>query len=207
MLQNLATTLISFGYIGVFLVMMANSDFLPLFTETTLPLAGFIASQGKLSVELIILASVLGDLVGGIIAYYVGYLYGKRVITAFIRKYRKYVLLRESEFTRAMTLLEKYGSPTVFFLKLIPGLKTYTSVAAGMSKIKLPKYIVSSVLASTIYNSILVILGFYLGKNWRIISSYFGKAQLVVIGIIVIGTLFIFNRRLKFLNLPLFRRY
>ncbi len=196
----------SFGYIGVFLVMMLNSDFIPLFTEATLPFAGFLASQGKLLAPLIILASVLGDLVGGVIAYYIGYFLEENVILSAVRKYGKYVLLKESDYQKTTSLIKKYGALVVFFAKLTPGLKAWTSVAAGVCEIKLRKFLIASLSASIIYNSILVLLGYYLGKNWGIIAHYINKLQFIPIILIVIGILWYINHKLKIIKLPFLRR-
>lgn len=195
MLENLTSFVSSFGYIGIFLIMMFNSDFVPLFTEATLPFAGFLASQGALSVMLIIVASVLGDLVGGIIAYYIGYFLEETVILTAVKKYGKFIFLKEKDYIRTTNLLQKYGSPIVFFAKLTPGLKAWTSVASGICKIQFRKYILASVLASIIYNSTLVLLGYHLGKNWLIIAYYFNKFQTVVFALLIFAVLlFVFRR-------------
>lgn len=197
MLENLTTIVSSFGYIGVFLIMMLNSDFIPLFTEATLPFAGFLASQGKLLVPFVILASVLGDLVGGIIAYYIGYFLEENVILSAVKKYGKYVLLKESDYHKTTNLIRKHGAPIVFFAKLTPGLKAWASVGAGICEIKLQRFIIASISASITYNSILVVIGYYLGKKWGVIVAYFNKFQLIPLVLIAIGIIWYLNRKLK----------
>lgn len=181
--------------------MTLNSDFIPLFTEATLPFAGFLASKGFLFVPLIIAASVLGDLVGGIIAYYIGFYLEEKVILSAIKKYGKYILLKESDYVKTTNLIKKYGSPVVFVAKMTPGLKAWTSVAAGICEINFKKYLIASFSASIIYNSTLVIVGYYLGKNWSIIVHYFNKAQLIPIILVVLGILWYINHKLKLVKL------
>ncbi len=181
---------------------MLNSDFIPLFTEVTLPFAGFLASQGKLYIPLIILVSVAGDLVGGIIAYFIGYFLEEKVILSGVKKYGKYIFLKESDYHKTINLIRKHGAPIVFFAKLIPSLKAWTSVAAGICEIKLHKFILSSVSASIIYNSILVLLGFYLGKNWSILVPYFKKIQFLPIFLLLVFLLWYINHKLKIIKLP-----
>lgn len=205
MIEILSSVVSSFGYIGVFLVMTLNSDFLPLFTEATLPFAGFLASQGMLIAPLVILAAVLGDLVGGIIAYYIGFYVEEKVILSAVKKYGRYVLLKEADYVKTTNLIKKYGTPVVFVAKMTPGLKAWTSVAAGICEIKLYKFIISSVSASIIYNSILVVLGYYLGKNWSIIVYYFRGAQIIPIILIAAGVLWYINRKFKLIKLPKLR--
>ena len=207
MLVNLTSLAVTYGYLGVFLVMLANSDFLPLFTETTLPLAGYLASQGKLSIFLIIFAAVLGDFIGAIIAYYVGYFLKEKVVISLINKYGKYILLKESDLNRVLKHLRNHGSIIVFIAKLTPGIKTYTSVAAGMSKIRLIKYLIASVCASIIYNSVLTYFGFYLGSNWMVISHYLNRIQITVFLSLVLAVMFLINKRLKFVKFPNIRRF
>lgn len=202
MLESLTSFVSSFGYIGIFLILTLNSDFVPLFTEVTLPFAGFLSSQGLLSIPLIILASVLGDLIGGVIAYYIGFFLEEKIIVSAVKKYGKYVLLKENDYIRATSLVRRYGSPIVFFAKLTPGLKAWTSVAAGICEIKLRKFLIASVCASVIYNSILVLLGFYLGRNWNVIVYYFNKLQFIPFVLIMIGFLWYASRKLKIIKLP-----
>ncbi len=202
MFENLTSFVSVYGYIGVFLIMLLNSDFIPLFTEVTLPFAGFLASQDKLFIPFIIFAAALGDLFGGIIAYYIGFFLEERVILSGVQKYGKFVLLKESDYIKTTNLLRNHGSPIVFFAKLTPGFKAWTSVAAGICEIQLRKFIVASVAASLIYNSILVLLGFYLGKNWHIIVQYFNKLQFIPFVLIVIGILWYLNLKLKIVKLP-----
>lgn len=202
MLENLTSFVGSFGYISIFLILTLNSDFVPLFTEATLPFAGFLASQGTLSVMFIIVASVLGDLVGGVIAYYIGYFLEETVILTAVKKYGKFIFLKEKDYIRATELLQKYGSPIVFFAKLTPGLKAWTSVASGICKIKFRKYILASMLASIIYNSILVLLGYYLGKNWDVIIPLFRKLQFIPLVLILLGITWYINHKLKIIRLP-----
>ena len=202
MLENLTSFVESFGYISIFLILTLNSDFVPLFTEVTLPFAGFLASQGKLSIPLIIFASVLGDLVGGTVAYYIGYFLEEKIILSGVKKYGKYVLLKESDYFKTTSLLRKYGSPIVFFAKLVPSLKAWTSVASGICQIKFRKFIIASVSASIIYNSILVLLGYYLGKNWEVVTPLFRKLQFIPPVLILLGIAWYFNHKLKIIKLP-----
>ena len=206
MIESLTSFVFSFGYIGVFLVMMLNSDFIPLFTEVTLPFAGFLASQDKLFIPLIILSAVLGDLIGGLIAYYIGFFLEEKVILSGVQKYGKYVLLKEKDYLKTTGLVRKHGSPIVFFSKLVPGLKAWTSVAAGICEIKLQKFIIASVTASIIYNSALVLSGYYLGKNWDKVVGYFNNAQLIPLFLMLIGILWYINHKLKIIKLPKFVR-
>src|SRR3989344_8558963 len=126
MIESLTSFVFSFGYIGVFLVMMLNSDFIPLFTEVTLPFAGFLASQDKLFIPLIILSAVLGDLIGGLIAYYIGFFLEEKVILSGVQKYGKYVLLKEKDYLKTTGLVRKYGTPIIFIAKLTPGFKAWS---------------------------------------------------------------------------------
>ncbi|MEK9176659.1 MAG: DedA family protein [Patescibacteria group bacterium] len=200
MVENLTSFIASFGYIGVFLVMVLNSDFIPLFTEATLPFAGFLASQGKLLIPLVILAAVLGDFVGGLIAYSIGYFLEETLIVGAIKKYGKYVLLKEGDYVKTTNIVKKYGAPIVFLAKLTPGLKTWTSVAAGICEIKLQKFVVASVSASIIYNSVLVFAGYYLGKNWSTIVSYFNKLQILPFVLLSVFLLWYINHKLKIIK-------
>lgn len=197
MLAGLTDLVSSYGYLGIFLIMMLNSDFVPLFTEATLPFAGFLASQGILLVPLIILASVAGDLAGGTIAYYIGRFLDEKIILNLINKYGRYVFLKEQDYKKTVELVKRKGISIVFIAKLTPGLKAWTSVASGICSVDFKKYLLASSFASLIYNSILVIAGYQLGKNWENISSFFSKLQFIPIILFLILLSFFILRRKK----------
>lgn len=195
----------SFGYFGVGFLTTLNSMGIPIPSEITLPFAGFLSNQGSLTLVLVILAGIVGDLIGALIGYSIGFFLEETVVLSFIRKYGKIILLTEEDYLKTTKWLKKYGSPVVFVGKLIPGVKSFVSIAAGLSEIKLHKFIMSTILGALVYVSLLSYVGFYLGSKWSTVGVYVKKFELLIVVVLVLGVLWYVNHKLKLVKLPRLR--
>lgn len=187
----------STGYAGVFVLMVLNSVGIPIPSEVTLPFAGFLANQGNLTLVLVIIVAVLGDLVGSTIAYSIGFFLEENLFLSLIKKYGKFVLITSHDYEKATGWLKKYGAPVVFIGKMLPGIKSFMALAAGVSEIKFFKFIISNVLAAIIYCTAVTYFGFYLGSKWDSIGGYFRKFEVVIVVVLVIALLWYINYKLK----------
>ena len=207
MLEALTGTIIhliqSSGYFGIFVLMTLNSAAIPIPSEVTLPFSGFLASQGSLSLFLVIIVGILGDLLGSVIAYSIGYFLEENLLLSLIKEYGKLILVTEHDYHKATSWIKKYGAPVVFIGKMTPGIKSFISVAAGITEVKFDKFVVSNVLAATFYVSFVSFLGFYLGSKWNSIGGYFRKFELVIVVALIIGAIWYVNYKLKLIK---FRR-
>ena len=190
----------SSGYPGIFVLMLLNSCAIPIPSEVILPFAGFLANMGKLSLSLVIITGILGDLIGSIIGYGIGFFLEEALLLNLIKKYGKFILLTEHDYIKATTWIKKYGAPVVFVGKMTPGIKSFISVAAGITEIKFIKFVAGNILASIIYVSFVSYIGFYLGSKWSLLGGYFRKFELVIIVFIVIAVLLYINHKLKFIK-------
>lgn len=200
MIENLTASIFqligTFGYFGILVIMIANSVFIPIPTEITLPIAGFLANQNKLSLPLVILVSILGELIGATITFSLGHFIGERFVSYVLEKRRRLLFLNKNSYDKASRWLTGHGFWVIFLAKFIPGLSTPTSLAAGTLKIKYSRFIIIQLLVSLIYNSTFVLLGYYLGNNLESILGLIRKFQIVlVVGIIVIIILYLIRRR------------
>jgi membrane protein DedA with SNARE-associated domain len=186
----------SAGYLGVFVLMVLNSTAIPIPSEVTLPFAGFLANQGSLSLILVIIIGILGDLVGSIIGYSIGYLLEENLLLALIKKYGKFILVTEHDYHKVTDWIKKYGAPVVFVGKMLPGVKSFVAVAAGITEVKFVKFIISNVLAALVYVSFVTYVGFYLGSKWDTLGGYFRKFELVIVVFLILGGLFYINYKL-----------
>ncbi len=204
MLEALTGTIIhliqSSGYFGIFVLMTLNSAAIPIPSEVTLPFSGFLASQGSLSLFLVIIVGILGDLLGSVIAYSVGYFLEENLLLSLIKKYGKLILVTEHDYHKATSWIKKYGAPVVFIGKMTPGIKSFISVAAGITEVKFAKFVVSNVLAAIFYVSFVSFLGFYLGSKWNSIGGYFRKFELVIVVALIIGAIWYVNYKLKLIK-------
>ena len=182
-LASLLTSLVSeMGYLGLFLLIAGESALLPIPSEILLPFAGFLVFSGKISFLFAVLAAVLGQLFGSIIAYTIGY-YGGRPL---VLKYGKYFLLSKKHFEHVEKWFEKHGNKTIFITRLMPVVRTIISFPAGIVKMSFKKFLFYSTLGIVPWTIFLVYIGFKLGAGWQTIIQFFDKFQIiVVIGLII----------------------
>jgi membrane protein DedA with SNARE-associated domain len=178
-----ATTLIGdWGLSAVFFLMLLESACIPVPSEAIMPFAGFAVSEGTMTLLGITVAGVLGNLVGSWIAYAVG-LYGGR---PFIDKYGKYVLLRHHHVELAERWFARYGPIAVFFSRMLPIVRTFISLPAGIAKMPFWKFTVYTLLGCIPWVLMLGWAGTRLGENWEKIRPYLHLADYAVAAVLAI---------------------
>ncbi|ADY57373.1 SNARE associated Golgi protein-like protein [Syntrophobotulus glycolicus DSM 8271] len=170
----------SLGYMGVALGMMLESACIPLPSEIVLPLGGNMVLGGRgISLLGVNIAAAVGSMVGSIIAYLIGY-YGGR---PFILNYGKYFFVSLKHFHLAEKTFLKYGASAVFFGRLLPVIRTFISLPAGIAKLDFKKFLIFSFIGMIPWNALLIYLGFKFGQNYAtIIRPIFHKFEYIVIG-------------------------
>jgi len=156
------------GYPGIFVLMILESALIPIPSEIIMPFSGFLVTSGKFQPIFVILAGSFGNLVGSILTYYLGIRFGRE----FIIKYGKYIFLKQAHLEFTERLFEKYGNRISFVGRLLPGIRTYISLPAGIGRAKIPAFILYSLAGSIIWNTMLTYAGMQLGSNWQNIDKY-----------------------------------
>jgi membrane protein DedA with SNARE-associated domain len=182
-----------FGYAGVAIMMAIESMCIPLPSEIIMPFAGFLVSQGRFTLWGIALAGAIGCVIGSVLAYWVG-VYGGRT---FIEKYGKYFLITKHDLDIADRFFLKYGSGAVFFSRLLPVVRTFISLPAGIAKMNFAKFVIYSFLGSLPWTYALGYLGLKLGDNWDTLGVYFHKFDLVIGAILFVGVVWFVKRHLN----------
>ena len=181
-----------FGYWGIFIGMTIESACIPLPSEIIMPFAGFVVSEGKMTLWGITLAGALGNLFGSLIAYYVGLKGGK----PFLEKYGKYFLISQRKLDMAHDWFEKYGHEAVFIGRLLPGIRTFISLPAGIAEMDLKKFIIYSFAGALPWCFALGYIGVLLGPQWDSIRGYFHILDaIIIIGIIGVIVYLIYQYR------------
>lgn len=192
MLELLVSWIINFisasGYLGVFFLMLIESALIPMPSEVTMPFSGFLVTQGKFNFWLIVLAGTFGNLLGSIAAYFLGFWGEDHIVRSLIRKYGKYILISEHEYDRSEKWFRKYGEIIVFVSRLLPAVRTYISLPAGIAKMNLHKFIFYTTAGSFIWSVFLTYIGVALGKNWSKIGNFFHAFDTVIV---VLGLIFV----------------
>ena len=178
------------GYLGIFILMALESMITPIPSELVMPFAGFLVSQGKLSLVAVILAGALGCLAGSLISYYIGYLGGR----PFVLRVGRYLLLHESDLKWTEGFFRKHGEKTIFICRFIPAVRHVISIPAGVGRMDIKKFSAYTFAGSLVWVSILTYAGILLGDNWKQLYSFTEKFDIIVIvlALILIG---IFVRR------------
>ena len=178
------------GYSGVALMMAIESMCIPLPSEIIMPFSGYLVSQGRFSLIGIAIAGSVGSVIGSALAYWVG-IYGGR---KFIEKYGKYFLISKHDLDIADRFFAKYGTSAVFFSRMLPVVRTFISLPAGISKMNFKKFIIYTFVGSLPWCYGLGFLGQKLGEHWNTLGVYFHKFD-AVIGVIIIASIIWFVRR------------
>lgn len=188
------TTAIAFStYWGIFLMMTAESACIPIPSEIIMPFAGFLVAQGKLSFWLVILAGTLGNLIGSLLAYLIGSSGGY----ALIKKYGKYILISYHDLQKAHSWFEKKGEVTILVSRILPVIRTFISLPAGVAKMDLKKFTFFTLLGSLPWSIGLVYLGTKMGENWNKLQVYFHKFDLLIGIILIAGIVWYIRRHIK----------
>ncbi len=181
------------GLLIVFLTMVAESACIPIPSEIVVPYGGFLAATGHTQLWAVIAVATAANVVGSGIAYGAGR-YGGR---ALFLKYGRYVLVRPHHLDKADLWFEKRGQMTVFFTRMMPGVRTFISLPAGIAKMPVGKFFLFSLLGSIPWNAALAYLGYAAGKaaggeeaDWTKLQEQFGRYNhifYIVLGAVVLA--------------------
>jgi len=186
-----------FGLLGIFVLMTLESASIPFPSFITMPFAGFLVSQGYWHLSIIVLIGILGNSFGGILAYWFGYKKGETWVRAFIKKFGKFILLSEEKFNKGIDLFNKFDKKIVFISRVVPVIRAFTSLPAGVAKINFPSFVLLSLLGNIIYVFFLGYTGYILGENWSLIAPIFKKFQYIILGSIIFLILFFIYKKIK----------
>ncbi|MEV6226656.1 DedA family protein [Saccharopolyspora shandongensis] len=169
---------------GAGLAVALENLFPPIPSEVILPLAGFAASRGTMSLLGAILWTTLGSLVGAVVLYYLGAWLGRdrtRAIAA------KLPLVKVSDVDRTEAWFARHGTKAVFLGRMVPIFRSFISLPAGVERMRMPAFLALTALGSLIWNTALVLAGYLLGQSWWIVESYVGIFQKVVVVAVVVA--------------------
>jgi len=184
----------SWGYYGIFGLMLLESSSLPIPSEVILPFAGYLASTGQLNIWITVTLATVAGLAGALIDYYIG-LKGVQSLTQ--HKVLGRVLISPNQLELAGKWFEKNGALTVLVSRLIPGFRTTFSFPAGAARMPLFKFIAYTTAGCLLMNAILVYVGWFLGKNWTEVAgvSHYLIIATVVAIVIAVAALWVRRRR------------
>ncbi|MEV5592268.1 DedA family protein [Streptomyces sp. NPDC052496] len=166
------------GAPGAGLAIAAENLFPPLPSELILPLAGFAAGQGRMTLFSALLWTTLGSVLGALALYGVGALLGRDRMLAIAAKLP---LVKVSDVEKTERWFQRHGNKAVFFGRMVPIFRSLISVPAGIERMSIPAFLVLTTLGSLIWNSIFVLAGYALGENWEEVTGYVDAYSKVVL--------------------------
>ena len=178
------------GYIGIFVMMFLESSFFPFPSEVAMVPAGYLASKGEMSLVAAWLAGAGGSLAGALFNYALGHKLGR----PFLQKYGKYLFLKEESLEKVEEFFAKYGHPSTFWGRLVPGVRQYISLPAGIGRMHIPSFALYTFLGAGIWCAVLLGLGYFLGENEERIKEYL-HIILAIVMVLVVAVFFYYRSK------------
>jgi membrane protein DedA with SNARE-associated domain len=185
------------GYPGIAFLVALESIFPPIPSEVVLPLTGFLIEQGHFSFPLVLLAALIGSMIGAYALFGMGRLIGEERVRGLIERYGKFLLLDESDLDRAARWFERHGGTAVFFGRLVPGVRSLISIPAGLERMPLATFSLYTLAGSAIWNVTLIGLGWLLGTQWERVGEYLDIVQWVVLAAVVVAICWFVVKRVR----------
>ncbi len=171
------------GAPGAGLIVALENLFPPLPSEVILPLAGFTASRGSFSLLDAIMWTTAGSVLGAYILYALGGWLGRERTRALVRRIP---LVNVDDVDRVEAWFARHGTKAVFFGRLVPLFRSLVSIPAGIERMPVWRFLGLTFAGSFIWNSVLIMAGYFLGENWHVVEQYAGIFQKIVLAAVVV---------------------
>lgn len=198
MSEWITNTMDSLGYVGIGLLMFLENLFPPIPSELIMPLAGFTVSQNKMNFVLVVVAGVLGTMLGALPWYYAGKILGEQRLRSLADQYGKWVALSGKDIDKANYWFNRHGAKAVFLCRLVPGVRTVISLPAGISDMSIATFLIYSTAGTALWVLLLTTLGYALGDHYELVDQYLGPvSKIVFLGLIVAFAVWVIRRKQK----------
>jgi membrane protein DedA with SNARE-associated domain len=176
-------------------MIVLENVFPPIPSEAILPLAGFLAGEGRFWLPAVILAATLGAVAGGLILYYVAYVIGEQRIRRLIDRYGKWFAVSGADLDKANDWFDRHGTKAVMLCRMMPIVRSLVSLPAGLRRMQLAPFIIYTAIGSGLWNSLLIVLGWWLGDNWEKVGNVMDYIEYPIYAAVVIGLVWFVVKR------------
>lgn len=181
----LTTDLARFGLWAVYISMTLESACIPIPSEIVMPYAGILVAEGRFNLWTAVLVGSLANLTGSLIAYFVGR-YGGR---AFLTRYGKYIFLSQRHLAAADRWFERRGEITVLVARVLPAIRTFISLPAGITRMNIVRFSLYSLLGALPWNFALAYLGWLFADKWGVLQNYFHRFNSIFYVFVVVAVI------------------
>ncbi|MBI1950221.1 MAG: DedA family protein [Acidobacteria bacterium] len=188
----ITSTIGGLGYFGVFLMMAIESAAIPLPSEIIMPFSGYLVYRGEFTLHGAAFWGAAGCVFGSWAAYAVAAWGGR----PFLERYGRYVLISHRDLELSERLFRRFGSPIIFFSRLLPVVRTFISLPAGLARMPLLRFSAYTFLGSYPFCYALAYLGYGLGEHWHALESHFRKFDILIGILLIVGAVWWVRRHL-----------
>ncbi len=186
----------SFGYPGIAALVALGYLHLPIPTELTLPLAGFLVGQGRFSFVPVLAAAATGAVTSSLVLYTVGLWIGEERLRKFVARCERFKLVYLEDLDKASKSFERHGGKAILIGHLVPGVGALISIPAGLKRMPIRwRFMGYTVLGGTLWNGTLLALGWALGRRWRMAELYASIIGYALLAVLFFAVLWLLWRR------------
>lgn len=181
------------GYSGIFLLSALESAAIPIPSEVIIPFSGFLAAGGKFSLWGVVAVATLANLTGSVVLFLIGRSGGRWIL----ERYGKYVMIHKKDLDSADKWFARHGVAAVFWGRMLPVVRTFISLPAGVAKMNLASFSLFTFLGALPWNFVLALIGLKAKENWDLLHGYFRKADVFIVILVLAAVAFYVARHLR----------
>jgi membrane protein DedA with SNARE-associated domain len=175
----------SVGWIGVAILMFLENVFPPIPSELIMPLVGYNAAQGKISLIAALVAGIVGSVAGAFLWFWIGRKIGAHRLRQLAEKHGRWLTISPEELDQAFAWFDRHGGAAVLTGRLIPTVRTLISIPAGIARMPLFRFTLYSMLGTSIWTTALTLLGYWLGGQYTIVSEWLNPISTGIVILII----------------------
>ncbi|MGN8644683.1 DedA family protein [Gracilibacillus sp. HCP3S3_G5_1] len=186
-----------YGYLGIMFLITLENIFPPIPSEVILTFGGFFTTVSSLHIVGVIFSSTAGSVLGAIILYLIGMQLNIHRLGIIVENWGHILRIKKADIHKADVWFTKYGYWTIFFCRFVPLIRSLISIPAGMSHMNVPLFLLFTTLGTLIWNTVLVLLGAFVGGSWEDIVRYIDIYSTIIYFFFCLGILFLVVRLLR----------